>query len=118
MNERERFIRAIEAEPEDDAPRLVFADWLDDHDDPDRARFIRLQCEQHRLYGWTLFRSKSSHRCELEQELKTLLKLHGKTWTDGLPAWAQEAGFQRGFPRIYSMTGKQFLDHASAIRAV
>ena len=28
----------------DDLPRLIFADWLDEHGDADRAEFIRLQC--------------------------------------------------------------------------
>jgi uncharacterized protein (TIGR02996 family) len=29
----------------DDAPRLVYADWLDDHGESDRAEFIRVQIE-------------------------------------------------------------------------
>jgi uncharacterized protein (TIGR02996 family) len=37
------FLRTILASPEDDAPRLVYADWLDENGDPDRAEFIRLQ---------------------------------------------------------------------------
>jgi uncharacterized protein (TIGR02996 family) len=35
---------AVIADAEDDAPRLVYADWLDEHGDPDRAAFIRDQC--------------------------------------------------------------------------
>ena len=31
------------AEPHDDAPRLVLADWLDEHGEPERAEFIRCQ---------------------------------------------------------------------------
>ena len=30
MNEDEAFIRAIEASPDDDTIRLVYADWLDE----------------------------------------------------------------------------------------
>ena len=37
-------LRAIHDEPDDDAPRLVYADWLEEHGDPDRGRFIRIQC--------------------------------------------------------------------------
>jgi uncharacterized protein (TIGR02996 family) len=36
--------RAISDAPDDDAPRLVYADWLEEHGDPDRAEFIRVQC--------------------------------------------------------------------------
>jgi uncharacterized protein (TIGR02996 family) len=32
VNEREAFLTTIAAQPEDDTPRLVFADWLDEHD--------------------------------------------------------------------------------------
>lgn len=37
------FLRAIIDRPDDDLPRLVFADWLDEHGDGERAEFIRLQ---------------------------------------------------------------------------
>jgi uncharacterized protein (TIGR02996 family) len=36
------FRRAIEANPTDTAPRLVFADWLEDNERPDEARIQRL----------------------------------------------------------------------------
>src|SRR5512144_2621671 len=46
--ERLAFLRAIADAPDDDTPRRVFADWLDEHakSDADRARaeFIRLSC--------------------------------------------------------------------------
>jgi uncharacterized protein (TIGR02996 family) len=41
------FLDDIREHPDDDTPRLILADWLDDHgDEADRARgeFIRLQC--------------------------------------------------------------------------
>ena len=48
MNERDAFIRGIAANLYDDAPRVAFADWLDERGgkaDRARAEFIRLQCE-------------------------------------------------------------------------
>lgn len=45
----ESLLRAVFASPDDDTPRLVFADFLDENDQPDRATLIRLQCEQARL---------------------------------------------------------------------
>lgn len=44
MNE-EAFLREIADRPDEDAPRLVLADWFDDNGDPDRAEFIRAQCK-------------------------------------------------------------------------
>src|SRR5262249_36789673 len=41
------FLEDIVAHPEDDAPRLIYADWLDEQDAPEdraRAEFIRVQC--------------------------------------------------------------------------
>jgi uncharacterized protein (TIGR02996 family) len=37
-------LRAVLAEPQDDAPRLILADWLDEQGEGDRAEFIRCQC--------------------------------------------------------------------------
>src|SRR5262249_51734963 len=42
--EAEGFLQAILAAPEDDTPRLVYADWLEERGDP-RGEFIRIQCE-------------------------------------------------------------------------
>jgi uncharacterized protein (TIGR02996 family) len=44
VTQDEAFLRAILDDPDDDAPRLVYADWLDEHGDPARAEFIRTQC--------------------------------------------------------------------------
>jgi uncharacterized protein (TIGR02996 family) len=44
MNDDEAFIRAIVAAPGDDAPRLVYADWLDERGDP-RGSYLRLEAE-------------------------------------------------------------------------
>jgi uncharacterized protein (TIGR02996 family) len=41
MHYEEGFLHAIKANPLDDAPRLIYADWLEERDDP-RADFIRL----------------------------------------------------------------------------
>jgi len=42
-------LRAVLADPQDDGPRLILADWLTDHGEPERGEFIRVQCELARL---------------------------------------------------------------------
>lgn len=42
-------LRGIIASPADDTPRLVYADWLDEHGQHERAELIRVQCELARL---------------------------------------------------------------------
>jgi uncharacterized protein (TIGR02996 family) len=43
VSSAEAFLQAILADPDADGPRLVFADWLDEHGDHSRAEFIRTQ---------------------------------------------------------------------------
>jgi uncharacterized protein (TIGR02996 family) len=39
------FLADIAEHPDDDAPRLIYADWLDEHGEPAQAAFIRAQIE-------------------------------------------------------------------------
>src|SRR5213592_2553115 len=45
MSDRDALLEAVFARPADDAPRLVYADWLDEHGEPAQAAFIRAQVE-------------------------------------------------------------------------
>ena len=49
MTGRDALWRAVLEDPRDDAVRLVFADWLEEHGDAERAEFIRAQVERARL---------------------------------------------------------------------
>jgi uncharacterized protein (TIGR02996 family) len=52
MDDRRALMAAIIADPDDDTPRLAFADWLQEHGDEHdqaRAEFIRLQCRHAQL---------------------------------------------------------------------
>lgn len=44
LDQREAFLKAIFAAPDDDLPRLVFADWLDERGDAEWAERIRREC--------------------------------------------------------------------------
>ena len=56
MSEREALMDRVLARPDDNAPRLALADWLQAHGEPERAEFIRVQVELARTYrhepGW------------------------------------------------------------------
>ena len=43
-DERQAFHAAIWRTPDDDLPRLVYADWLDERNEHDAATFLRLLC--------------------------------------------------------------------------
>lgn len=51
MADHAGFLTDIIAHPDDDTPRLIYADWLDEQDKTARAEFIRVQCELARLIG-------------------------------------------------------------------
>ncbi len=44
MSDEAALLAAIVANAEDDTPRLVYADWLDEHEAPIQAEFVRTQC--------------------------------------------------------------------------
>ena len=70
-SEGEALLLDIIEHPDDDTPRLVYADWLDEHGDPNRAEFIRVQCRLAALPAG------SSEATKLARREKTLLKEHG-----------------------------------------
>ncbi len=45
----EAFLSDVRANPEDDGVRLIYADWLQDNGQPQRAELIRVQVELARL---------------------------------------------------------------------
>jgi uncharacterized protein (TIGR02996 family) len=95
MSEQERLLAAVCENPDDDSIRLVFADWLEDHDDPQRAEFIRTQI--------ALARSPEAADVKaLRAREAALLKEHAKEWTDPLQDFAssffgEPFEFRRGF---------------------
>ena len=52
MTDQPGFLAAILDSPDDDTPRLVYADWLEENGQEARAEFIRVQCELARLEGY------------------------------------------------------------------
>ncbi len=58
---------AVLAAPADDVPRLAYADRLEELGEPERAEFIRLQCELAR-------ETRKTYRPKLERGIKKLLR--------------------------------------------
>jgi uncharacterized protein (TIGR02996 family) len=87
----EAFLSAIRESPDDDLHRLVYADWLDDHGDSDRAEFIRIQCRLDMLSEY------DPARDELEIRERELLAQHERTWVGELPEGVCGWRFRRGF---------------------
>jgi uncharacterized protein (TIGR02996 family) len=75
MTPDEAFLADIIAHPDDDTPRLIYADWLDEHGQPERAEFIRTQIESAGLP------EKSRRRTTLLRREADLLAEHQEEWT-------------------------------------
>lgn len=78
MTDRESFIAAIATNPDDDTPRLAFADWLEEGGDGSRAGFIRDQVRLAKLRPGT-------------EEYLELYRRTGATLRANLPGWIQSA---------------------------
>src|SRR2546427_10728947 len=91
MSAEQGLLSDICERPEDDTPRLVYADWLDDHDQPERAEFIRVQVERAKL-GVV-----GPRVAELELRERELLAAHAPDWLEPLNLGLGEVGFERGF---------------------
>jgi uncharacterized protein (TIGR02996 family) len=96
--------RAVVADPHDDAPRLILADWLEEHDESERAEFIRVQCRLAALDD------DAADRSALERRERQLWVKHRAAWRIPLPALIRDCPFRRGFvhPRL-DRNSKQFL---------
>lgn len=99
------FIETIRERPDDDVPRLIYADWLDEHDDP-KGEFIRVQIQ---LAGMT---RDDPARWDLELRQHRLLHRHGWEWIykpfDPHPRYFRP-GFVRGFVEAAAMPAAVFL---------
>ena len=123
MSERQALLRAVIDSPDDDAPRLVYADWLDEHGqtEADRARaaFIRLQVEAARLGRY------DPRRLDLEGQAEALLNAqreHGvpRAWLAGLEDLGVNhhfTSFERGFPTVVQGTVNELLDRGDELWA-
>ena len=99
MSDAAALLAAIRQAPDDDAPRLVYADWLDEHGQPERAEFIRVQC--------ALARNPTPALRRREAEL---LAEHHDAFAGHLAAPGLRFRFERGFIVAFGHAGV-FVDH-------
>jgi uncharacterized protein (TIGR02996 family) len=113
MADLDDLYRVILARPDDDTPRLAYADALEDADDPRRAAFVRAQVAASRVPEYDPAR--------VRYEYAELAALFDPIWVLGLPDlpaglnWAREP-FRRGMPSaIQAQNGAAFAEHAAEL---
>jgi uncharacterized protein (TIGR02996 family) len=107
--EQAALLQAVLQNPDDDLIRLVYADWLQENGDEDRAEFIRFQI---RLAAADP--ADEPNRWYLKARVKELLRLHLAEWEGAIrdqigPYY--ELRFERGFLGRVSVTAAEFIRH-------
>ena len=102
------FLAQVREHPEDDGPRFIFADWLDERRDP-RGEFIRVQCALHHLPD------DDPRRDELNRREQELLERHKAEWTAHLNGVASAWTYRRGFIESISVDTLDFLRRGDEI---
>lgn len=77
------FHARIAANPDDNTARLVYADWLDEHDQPERAEYIRGCIRMYEISptGRPVPRDLMEEWYTLNDRMETLLAEHRPAWT-------------------------------------
>src|SRR5450432_1685581 len=97
------FLAAILDRPAEDGPRLVYADWLEEQGDADRAEFIRVQIEL------SCLSEDDPKRDRLFDRESSLLMRHGDEWQADIPEWARaECEFRRGLVECIALGSRPF----------
>lgn len=110
----EALFQAILAEPEDDATRLVYADWLDEHGGEKgqaRAEFIRVQVELSKA-------AEGDPRVKkLRAREKALWAAHREEWLKSLPAHLRKryVRFGRGFFEELNWPARSWAKHGAKL---
>jgi len=103
------FLDAIIASPEDDSPRLVYADWLEEHGFGERAEFIRVQCE-------LACKAKyDASRLPLQQREQELLAAHKAQWAKPVASIIGNYEFHRGFVDTVAIGARKLLSHGAKL---
>jgi uncharacterized protein (TIGR02996 family) len=107
MNDETALLRAIAAHPDEDTPRLAYADYLDEKGNGPRATFIRGQIELARQKEDSLHRREVAFRC------RRLLDAHEEQWLEPRNAFRLDWNWARGFVETFT-TSPPELDRQDA----
>ena len=113
MVQQGHFIQAILANPDDDAPRLVFADWLEERGDP-WGEFIRVQCA---LAHEQSISGQRYHELYARQSrlLHEHPEWHEPLHTLGISLASPSFSFRRGFIEYLDIDAHLFLYRGAAL---
>jgi uncharacterized protein (TIGR02996 family) len=109
MSDEDALLQGIIENPDADGPRLVYADWLEEHGQQERAELIRVQCTLARMLP------DDPQRDELQAREKALLTPHREAWGAPLRGLVRDLVFRRGFVEEVEVSYEQFMSNAPAL---
>jgi uncharacterized protein (TIGR02996 family) len=129
QTEAEAFLQRIRAYPDDDTPRLIFADWLEEQEGrmagaAERARFIRVQIALAKYdaeaaadpYRPNPARAeREATRARLQADDRALRVAHASEWEGPFRRLATAPVFRRGFVEEIKVGGREFLRHTNEL---
>src|SRR5688572_1070690 len=111
MSSHAAFLGAIRENPDDDTPRLAFADWLTEQGESERGEFVRVQVERARLPE-----DDDRHSNLHARELR-LLGTHLPAWGAG-PPLLRTGRFRRGFVEYVEGTAATLVEQLPEVAAL
>jgi uncharacterized protein (TIGR02996 family) len=109
FTDEQPFLDAIFDRYADDRPRLVYADFLDDAGEPERAELIRVQLALARLD------EDDPRRLALSDRQAELLTRNRAAWTAHLAGLVVNVDFRRGVPDSASVDALTFLERGDEL---
>jgi uncharacterized protein (TIGR02996 family) len=124
MSEADALLAAILDNPTDDTPRRIYADWLQEQGQDDRAEFIRVQVELARREKWP----EELVRRESQLRNHCMVESLQEKWFPGWKGWSLTTGaaqfsrmgrqsglVSRGFISAITCSWEDFQKHADSL---
>lgn len=118
MTDEATRLKAVLDAPQDDAPRLAYAQWLDSQGDAislARGELIRAQIDLVHMDPAVV---SSGLAFGTQQRIQDLIDRHGSTWGQAVAGWVEMFQFERGFVGWIQLSARSFLDHGDRILAL
>jgi uncharacterized protein (TIGR02996 family) len=115
MPENEALLQAVLDNPDDDAPRLAYADWCalqPEEASVARAEFIRGQIELAHMPA-EILEHGLAHR--LQSRMDKLSSVYGQTWTAPSLPFVKSYDFERGFVELVALDADSLLRNGPRI---
>ncbi|MCE9568297.1 MAG: TIGR02996 domain-containing protein [Planctomycetes bacterium] len=109
FTDEEPFLDAIFTRYHDDGPRLMYADFLDDSGEPERAELVRVQIALAKLPD------DDHRRTELADRNAELHATHSAEWQEHLSHLIAAAEFRRGVLDSVSVDAEAFLTNGAEL---